>query len=102
MTTYGNSPETVRAIVEDRWDQMTVIPEPSTFDSSSGIVVAPIWNQLDEILHMLGAVVAGGEVGPFGLRSVTEELRETIRERLCEWATAYALGEQTKEEAVTA
>jgi hypothetical protein len=99
MTTYGKSPETVRALVEDRWDQMTVIAVPSIMDSSSGIEPAPIWNQLSEILHMLGAVVAGGEVAAFGMRSVTDGLEETIRDRLCEWAIAYTLGEQTEESA---
>ena len=75
MSTYGKEPETVRAIVEDRWDQATTIAEPSIRDSSSGIDSAPIYDQLDEILHMLGAVVAGGEVGSVGLRSVTDEIK---------------------------
>lgn len=99
MTTYRHSPEVVRAIVEDRWNQVMVIPVPSIQDSGSGIEPSPILNQLCEILHTLGATVAGGEVAAFGMRSVTEGLEDTIRERLCEWAVAYTLGERTEESA---
>ena len=88
MTTTTKSPELVRTLVEDRWDQATVVPIVGP-DRGSEITTSEAYDRLDAALAELGARVAGGEVAAFGLSAVLDELHETIRVRLCEWAIDY-------------
>jgi hypothetical protein len=98
MTTYGKSPETVRAIVEDRWDQAAVMPEFGEIDDGGcGFTLSPTFAAVRPALRELAARIAGSEVRPFGMSKVLDELEDTIRERLCEWAIAYTLGEYDAE-----
>jgi hypothetical protein len=94
MTTVGMSPEQVRAIVVDRWDQATVRPDfGEVDDGGSGIHTSPVFDQLYAATRELAARIAGGEVQPFGMSRILDETMDLIRDRLCEWAVAYTLGD---------
>src|SRR4051812_12190714 len=61
----------VRAIVEDRMDQLAVAPIVGT-DSGSEIEVSQLWRQIGADLHEVAARVAGGEVDAFGMRDLVD------------------------------
>lgn len=85
----------VQALVQDRWDQLTVQPIVSTRDSGSEIEVSPLWQRIEADLQEVAARAAGGEVVAFGMRELVDGLQDIIRDEIIAWAIAYTMGERS-------